>query len=235
MTKKTYYIALDGEFSGPRVNKHYMIQLGAAFFDGVSMAPLDTFQVDMNQPLDREFDADTLAWWSNKDSPRYEQRQDLIDRSRNGKCVDARTAMQQFVEWIYKCAKSISFPENALVFVTDTAGSDVKWIDYYLAFYADHNPLDLFFAAYLGQSYWCDTVSVDMFALGVAKITPTLRNQKRAKQAWSTCEDAAFNALGVNSMAIASRTPHDHEARSDATHIGQTFFLICNEIEQGSA
>lgn len=140
-------IAFDGEFSGPfRPHKHYLVAIGFAL--RTPAGEWRTLRVCFRPPTPAHgFDAQCRAeFWSRPEMVAKLSEWEQV-------AVDPHAGMKMVVDWIDQQLND--FPGAVLVCDCPT---DATWLDYYLATYADHDPLVTYTGKYTGWPIITDDV-----------------------------------------------------------------------------
>lgn len=191
-------IAFDGEFSGPfRPSKHYLIAIGFAVRTHAD--EWRTLRVCFRPPTPAHgFGSQCRAeFWD-----RPEMAAKLAEWEKEA--VDPAAGMKTVVGWIDQQLKDL--PGAILVCDCPT---DATWLDYYLAAYADHDPLVTYTGSYTGWPIITDDV---------------YRGLLRTLAPWGVTERAA--ALACVSPPGAST----HDPVDDARDIATAFYQIADAL-----
>lgn len=204
--KATDIIAIDIEGSGPNLVQHFMLEFAASLIKIGADKPTDTYYVSLEAPPNTTWSVETLAdFWAKPDkktgvAPIYA----LNERRAKNPKVKPEVAMDQFVDWIRARNAEIEARGGRLIIVSDTAGYDVKWIDYYLSHYST-KAVEL--AQVLGT--YRPTRDISSFMIGIAGVMQD-----------GGSFDAAIDALGLDAKDDwGASFAHSHDPASDAQHI----------------
>lgn len=230
-------VSIDVEASGPIVTKHAMIQLGAVAFDSETGEVLSCFLEDINMPEGIEWDQKCLVeFWDNdsykklpdnderkKEEERiYIQKQNFKNKINNGEGKDPVDVMKLFLVWLkIDVFRNLAHEKLENIELTvDTGGFDTTFINYYLAVFANHNPLHLFFGDFK------DIVNTDDVYRGMVNLSLSEIELYRKTKGWISWRELA--AKGKQPLKISEFT-HDHNALNDAKFIGYWFCVLCEK------
>jgi len=198
-------IALDGEFSGPRVDKNYMVVLGAAVFNcyanaetgKLSLVCVEKCHWAMQPPLGMVMDEQTKReFW---DKP--ENQKNLAGWA--SEACSPGVAMTDFAAWLRDTLSG----NQACYLVVDSV-QDVMWINHYLQFHGNSMPLHLF-NGYTGMPF----ISDDIY-----------RGFLKSLNLWGL--DAAI----AKKTGIQNPASGNHDAEDDAYEIGCRFAQVAFEF-----
>lgn len=206
----TDLLCIDVETAGPNLLKHFMLEFSAAVIRVGSDVPYSVYYRSLAQPDSTSWDSHTLAdFWMKPDEATgvapivaLNKRRDVVPT------WQPSAAMDDFVRWVRARNDEVRARNGMLMIVTDTAGFDVKWIDYYLSAYGTLGVCELCNAF----GYYQTTRDISSFMLGVA-------GRMLARGA----SEAALSKLKRRkSDNWGERYAHDHNPENDAQHIAAT-------------
>lgn len=206
----TDLLCIDVETAGPNLVKNFMLEFSAAVIRVGSDTPYSIYYRSLAQPDKTTWDAHTLNdFWAKPDDKTgiapilaLNKRRDTVPMWKPA------AAMDDFVRWVRARNDEVRARGGMLMIVTDTAGFDVKWIDYYLS---AHGTLDVCELCNV-FGYYQSTRDISSFMLGIA-------GQMLAHGS----SEAAMRKMKRNKAANwGERYAHDHNPENDAQHIAAT-------------
>jgi hypothetical protein len=219
-------IGYDLEFSGSRLDHHFVVSWAMIAEDAVTHQVLSRKKVSFHRPDNRMWDQRCVdEFWKRpaKEGESEEQKRIREALAAEYHSVQNRDAWRktdtagttEMVEWIDSLVRvHAGNDSHNITFVCDTCGPDNMWINYYLAFYARHEPLHTFFG------YFKDCVCTSCYALGAAGGS-TAEVCKVVKERGYFSEDRAVRKALLIPDSEKPTAPHDHDPLNDATNMLQ--------------
>jgi hypothetical protein len=168
-------IGYDLEFSGSRLDQHFVVSWASVAEDAVTHQVLSSKKVLFHRPDNRSWDQRCVdEFWCKpaKDGESEEQKKNREALVAEYKSVESRdscrkTAVQgtvEMIEWINSVLMEFAGADDRnIAFLCDTCGPDYMWMNYYLAFWGSHEPLHTFFGG-----KFKDCICNSCYALGAA-------------------------------------------------------------------
>lgn len=218
-----YLLAVDIEKTGQNMGKHRMPAFGAAVVRVDTQEVPDAecvFRAVMNFadiPIGQWDEKTLVEFWFKSNADTGASPFELLRRAGTTHgTMSEEEAMFALVAWLRRMAER--FP--GLVIVTDTAGSDIGWLDAALGRY--ETGLDCLLYA---TGRYRPVRDVSSFHMGVAHATPRMRLNGSEKAALAALEIDAFPE-----HVLASA--HSHDPVDDAKYIGRTAAFIAATLEK---
>jgi hypothetical protein len=236
-------IAFDIEATGCRPIKHGMIELGAAALNTTTGECLSRLSVEIQLPPNRTWEERCLSeFWDNKDweqlkeedpqkarkKETYERLQKKRNRVARGEGETPEKAMQMFITWVNNIYERYAEKDrHRIKFLSDTVSFDANWMNNYLDEYANCDPLHLFFTDEKGAPKFDDVLCTSDVARGLSCVTHEEVITLKRKDGWYDRDDECRKRLKIPE-SLQPTAEHNHDAVSDAEHIGQEHIIQMN-------
>ena len=137
-------LVLDIETSGPHMLYNFIVSIGACVVDIKTEQVLveHDFEIYLKQPADRCFDKQCFDEFWNKPFKHGEKMTRLEKSNERGTEIGMlmpHDAMYMFAHYVSRVFKT--FKHEEVHIITDTAGFDIGWLNYYLNMYFPRNRL----------------------------------------------------------------------------------------------
>jgi len=237
-----YLVAIDGEMTGPSLKHHRMVAMGACVVRvGAEPEVVDRFGAYMPIPSDGDAAWDPATWrefWDNpakaatrttyhpgKDGGRTTRKVNgtpvvfLRDAAHSVGVQQPAAAMEAFWLWL----KRVTAGRNYTI-VSDTAGYDVKWFDYYLSTYLD-TPNETHALELVSGTYKPNR-ALTCHSIGAA-----------GRPLWASSKGARDEALGEGVVLPEAclAVEHDHNPAHDAQAMGMKAAYLSHVLAERAA
>lgn len=216
----SHYLVIDVETSGADLVKNFLLATGACVVDSKTgcIDKSDEFLVYYQKPLETDFEQRCrVEFWDKKNEfSEYTNMKLLEIQQQKFGIVDPTEGTEKFQDYLEEMAKKYV---NDLVIITDTAGFDVAWINYYLGkFSSSKRILSL---NYVTGKYQ-PTRDVTSFYMGIGCHLP---------------EDGLWGSKEVALSILNGKFPdfkveHDHNPLNDAKTIAMQATYIAKLIRE---
>jgi hypothetical protein len=207
----SYLLAIDGEYSGPSLKKHAVIELAGVLYHAPTMKKIDSFSSFCQIPQGKGWCKETVeAFWKKNDSMKaiydhYLQNYDSFPTHLE--------AIKGFHKWALKWALLL---KNDLILCSDFPEVDCTYFNSLLD-EADLPPLHLLFG------HFQNVVSLSSYHQGVCQISH--KEVKEMPCNWNHLY-CVRSLLGLKPQGIKS----SHRAEEDALQLVSTHSEVLNKV-----
>lgn len=206
-------IAFDLEFSGPRINRHFVVSWAMVARNAFTRDIVSQKKVLFLKPQDKEWEPTCLEEFWKKD-PELVKEVDRIEAGEIGKSVEEGT--EEMVDWIHNVKKEHAGDDlDMITFLCDTTAVDSVWVNYYLS-QIDHEPIQAFFGKFK------DVVNTSSYAMGAAALhTGDICIQTKKRGRFS--ENRELRRIYDVPADKRPKTKHDHDPLNDCKSMFEEF------------